>query len=262
MDLGLKGKTALVAGASAGIGLGAARALAAEGARVVLVSRDPDRIEAAAASIRREGGEAVGVAQNVTDPRAGESLRERVRDAYGEADILITNAGGPPGGDFSTLSPEDFEAALQLSFMSAVRLTHAFLPAMIDRTWGRIVHVSSATVIEPNPDLFLSSAVRSGVVGFSKALATEVAPRGVTVNLVCPGYIATERLGELADRRARLTGSTPEEAMEAMARSAPMGRIGEVHELADAMAFLCSERASYITGVALRVDGGKVAFAL
>jgi|GEM_PF-65913 len=262
MELGLEGKVALVAGASAGIGYGAAAMLAREGARVVLASRDLGRIEAAAERIRAAGGEATGLALDVTDPDAGERFVASAGDAFGPPEILVTNAGGPAGGGFDTLTAADFEAATRLSFLSAVNLTRAALPAMKNAGWGRIVHISSATIIEPNDDLFLSSAVRPAVAGFSKALAREVAPLGITVNLVCPGYIATERLKDLAARRAREAGTTEAEAMEAMSATVPAGRIGRVEELASAICFLCGEPASYVTGVALRVDGGKVAFLL
>jgi len=263
MDLGITDRVALVAGASEGIGFGAALCLAREGARVVVASRDRARIETAAQSIRSEtGGEAVGVVVDVTEPDCGERLVAAGRAAFGDPSILVTNAGGPAGGFYDSLQPLDFEAAVNLSFMSVVRLTHAALPAMRAAKWGRIVHISSATVIEPNPDLFLSSTVRPAVAGFSKSLAREMAPEGVTSNLVCPGYVATERLNELADRRARNDGSSREEALDAMAATVPMGRLATEAELGDAVAFLCSERAAYITGIALRVDGGKVNFML
>jgi len=263
MDLGIRGKVALVAGASSGLGYATAIGLAGEGARVVLASRDATRIRDAAQRVRREtGGEAHGVALDVTDPDAGERFVAEAEKAFGPPAILVGNAGGPRGGHFDTLRPEDFDHALRLSFLSAVNLTRAVLPAMRRAQWGRIVHISSATILEPNPDLFLSSAVRPAVAGFAKSLAKEVAPEGITVNLVAPGYVATERLGDLAERRARERGTTPEAAMDAMRATVPMGRIGEPRELADAVCFLCSAPASYITGITLRVDGGKVAFLL
>jgi 3-oxoacyl-[acyl-carrier protein] reductase len=260
MDLQIRGKVALVAGASAGIGYAAAEGLAREGARVVVASRDADRIQQAAERIRKAtGGEAHPVVLDVTEPDAGEKLVAAAEETYGPAAILIGNAGGPKGGYFDTLTPEDFDHAVRLTFLSAVNLTRAVLPAMRRAAWGRIVHISSATILEPNPDLFLSSAVRPAVAGFAKSLAKEVAPQGITVNLIAPGYIATERL---ADRRAAHRGITPEGAMKSMEATVPMGRIGTPRELSDAVCFLCSERASYITGITLRVDGGKVAFLL
>jgi 3-oxoacyl-[acyl-carrier protein] reductase len=263
MDLGLEGRIALVAGASAGIGFAAAELLAAEGARVVLASRDAGRIEDAAERIREStGGEAVGVALDVTVPDAGERLTAVAREVFGEPGILVTNAGGPAGGGFESLSEEAFERAIRLSFLSAVNLTRAALPSMKRARWGRIVHVSSAVVFEPNHDLFLSSSVRPALAGFSKSLAREVAPLGITTNLVCPGFIATNRLRELAERRGRAAGTSTEAALETMAATVPAGRLGSPGELAAAIAFLCGEPASYITGTALRVDGGKVAFLL
>jgi len=148
---------------------------------------------------------------------------------------------------------------MRLNFLSAVRLTKAALPDMQAVRWGRIVHITSSTVPEPAVGLFLSSAVRPAVAGFSKALATEVAPFGITVNMVCPGLIATDRLQELAQHRARESGLSPQEELGALGRAVPIGRIGAPLELAAVVAFLCSDRAAYITGTAVRVDGGKVA---
>ncbi len=263
MDLGVNGRTALVAGASMGLGYAVATALAAEGARVVMASRDRERITEAAGRVHREtGGETHAVVLDVRDPDAGGRFVEAAREAFGPPAILITNAGGPPPGPFERFDVQDLEEAIQLSFMSAVRLTKAALPSMKEAGWGRIVHITSSTVPEPSVGLFLSSSVRPAVAGFSKALAAEVAPHGITVNIVCPGLIATQRLGELARYRAGETGRSPEEELEAMGGLVPSGRLGRPEELGAAVAFLCSEPAAYITGTALRVDGGKVSFIL
>lgn len=263
MDLGLGGKTALVAGASSGIGYAAAEALAREGAQVVIASRSAERIEAAAERMRAATRGAVHpIPLDVRDPDAGDRLVDAALEQFGPPAILVTNAGGPFGRNFLELPIQAYEDALQLSFLSAVRLTRAAVPHMQRAGWGRVLHVSSGTVWEPNPDLFMSSTVRPALAGFSKALAAELAPHGITVNLVCPGYIRTESLEELAERRARDAGTSVEAAFEAMAETIPMGRIGTPEELADVMCFLCSERAGYVTGHAVRVDGGKVAFLL
>jgi len=263
VDLGLKGKVALVAGASQGLGYATAAELCAEGARVVIASRDAGRVKAAVKRLCRETkGEAAGVALDVRDADAGERFVTGAQERFGPPAILVTNAGGPAAGRFETLEAEDFEAAVSLSFLSAVRLTHAVLPFLRRAGWGRIVHIASGTVYEPNDDLFLSSAVRPAVAGFSKALAREVASLGITVNTVCPGYIATDRLRELAERRGREAGTGTDEAYAALEGSVPAGRIGSPRELAQAVCFLCGEPASYITGVSLRVDGGKVGFLL
>ncbi|NNF05468.1 MAG: SDR family oxidoreductase [Candidatus Eisenbacteria bacterium] len=263
MDLGLTGKVAIVSGASTGIGFGIAEALVREGAHVAVISRNEERIQAAAKALNEIGpANAIGIAQDVTVPGAGPRVVEKTWDALGAPSILITNSGGPAGRDFETLTDEDFDVALRMSFLSAVDLTRAALPSMKETGWGRIVHVSSGTVFEPNEDLFLSSAVRPAVAGFSKALSREVASFGITTNLVCPGYIATDRLTELAERRARDGGLTMEESWLAMRRAVPARRLGTTQELGEIVAFLCGEPASYINGTAIRVDGGKVAHLL
>jgi 3-oxoacyl-[acyl-carrier protein] reductase len=227
---------------------------------VVLASRDSGRITEAARRIEAEtGSPAFGVALDVRDPGAGQRFVEAARKRFGPPAILITNAGGPSPGPFAKLTPLDFEEGLELTFLSAVRLTHAALPSMKEAGWGRIVHITSSTIFEPAVGLFLSSAIRPAVAGFSKALAREVARHNITVNVVSPGVIATDRLQELAEFRAGESGRTVEQEFVSMAESAPVGRLGRPEELGWGVAFLCSERASYITGIALRIDGGKVA---
>jgi 3-oxoacyl-[acyl-carrier protein] reductase len=263
MDLGIKGKVALVAGSSMGLGYAVAEALAAEGARVVMASRDEERITEAATRVRQHtGAETHAIALDVRDPDAGTRFAEAARAAFGPPAILVTNAGGPPPGPFERFEAQAFEEAVQLNFMSAVRLTKAALPAMKESGWGRIVHITSSTVPEPSVGLFLSSSVRPAVGGFSKALAAEVAPHGITVNIVCPGIIATARIDDLARHLASESGRTPEEEKEAMGTVVPAGRMGRPEELGAVVAFLCSEPASYVTGTAVRVDGGKVSFIL
>lgn len=259
MDLGLKNRVALVAASSMGIGYAIARSLAAEGARVVMASRSEERITAAAARVRNEtGAPTLGVALDVRDPDAGARFVAAAKKAFGPPEILITNAGGPPPGPFTRFAQNDFEEALRLSFLSAVGLTRAVLPDMKDQGWGRIVHITSTTVQEPSVGLFLSSSVRPAVAGFSKALANEVGGQGITVNVVSPGVFATDRLGELAEYLAEESGRTRDEELEHMGTSVPAGRLGRPEELGAAVAFLCSDQAAYINGIALRVDGGKV----
>ena len=259
MDLGLTGKVALVAGASTGIGYAIARSLAREGARVVVASRTQERIAGAAKRLTEETGNVVHpLVLDVRDPDAGKRFVEAAKKAFGSPQILVTNAGGPPPGPFSGLEVAQFEEALNLNFLSAVRLTHAALPEMKAAGWGRIVHIISSTVHEPSVGLFLSSSVRPAVAGFSKALAKETAGEGITVNVVSPGLIATDRLSELADYMTKESGRTTDEELDAMGKSVPAGRLGSPAELGAAVAFLCSEPAAYITGIALRVDGGRV----
>jgi 3-oxoacyl-[acyl-carrier protein] reductase len=259
MDLGLEKKVALVAGASQGLGFAVAERLAGEGARVVVASRDAERIRSAAKKIAaRTGGEVAPVALDVRDPDAGERFVEAARSAFGDPAILVTNAGGPPPGPFARFSLQDFEEAVRLTFLSAVRLTQAALPAMKAAGWGRVIHITSSTIHEPSVALFLSSSVRPAVAGFSKALAREVARDGITVNVVSPGILGTDRLRELAVHLAQESGHTVDEELVAMGEAVPVGRIGDPGELAATVAFLASVPAAYITGVALRVDGGKV----
>jgi 3-oxoacyl-[acyl-carrier protein] reductase len=259
MDLGIRNKVALVAGASTGLGYAVARALAQEGARVVVASRDRERIENAAAALTREtGSPAHGVVLDVRDPDGGARFVAAAKKAFGPPEILITNAGGPHPSPFARLGMNDFEEALSLTFLSAVRLTEAVLPEMKARKWGRIVHITSSTVHEPSVGLFLSSSVRPAVAGFSKALSREVGRDGITVNVVSPGVIATDRLKELAEWRAKENGGTVEAEYAAMGESVPIGRIGKPEELGAAVAFLCSVPAAYVNGIAFRVDGGKV----
>jgi 3-oxoacyl-[acyl-carrier protein] reductase len=260
MDLGIKDTVAMVAGASSGIGYAIAGALAAEGARVVICSRSEERVTAAAQRLAEATkGSVVGVALDVRDPDAGARFVRAAQDAYAESPrILVTNAGGPPPGPFHRFEMTHFEEAVELNFLSAVRLSRAALPEMRAARWGRIVHITSSTVHEPSVGLFLSSSVRPAVAGFSKALAREVAADGITVNMVSPGIIATDRLSELAAYLGETSGRSVDEELGAMGSAVPTGRIGEPRELAEAVAFLCSARAAYITGIALRVDGGKV----
>jgi 3-oxoacyl-[acyl-carrier protein] reductase len=259
MDLGLTNKVALVAGASMGIGYAIARSLSAEGARVVIGSRNEERITEAAERLTADTGNQVrGVVLDVRDPDAGTRFVEAGKRAFGPPSILVTNAGGPPPGPFSRFNVASFQEALELNFLSAVRLTHAVVPEMKTAGWGRIVHITSSTVHEPSVVLFLSSSVRPAVAGFSKALAREVAADGITVNMVSPGVIATDRLSELAEYRAEESGGTADLELTAMGQAVPVGRLGKPEELGAAVAFLCSVPAAYINGIALRVDGGKV----
>ena len=263
MDLGLKGKVALVAGASAGLGYAAAEALAVEGVKVVLASRDRDRIEGAARRVTaRTGTPAHGIVLDVTERNAGDAFLAAARERFGEPSILLTNAGGPKPGPFADLDLSDFEDSVRLNFLSAVILTRAVLPAMKSAQWGRIVHVTSTTIHEPSVGLFLSSSVRPAVAGFSKAISREVAPFGITVNVIAPGLIATDRLQELAEFRVKQSKRTVEGEFAAMAEQVPLGRLGKPEEFGALVAFLCSERAAYITGESIRLDGGRTGFLL
>ena len=250
MNLQIVGKTALITGASKGIGFAIAEGLAAEGVRLVAVARDPAGLEAAAERLRDGGGEVVTLAADVADPKAVQGLLDATRTRVGEVDILIANAGGPPAGVPSSLDDAAWARAMELTLMSAVRLARALAPGMRQRGWGRIVNVTSLSVKQPIAELTLSNAMRSAVTAFARTLAGEVAAEGVTVNNVAPGYTATERLGALfADdyARARLMASIPAK------------RFATPQEIAAAAVFLCSQQAAYVTGQTLVVDGGMVA---
>jgi len=247
MDLGLAGKVALVTGGSKGIGLGIAAGLAAEGARVAVAARDPERVRAAAAQI---GGH--GVTFDSGDLDAVPGLIADVASALGPIDVYIANTGGPPPGeDPLGFTRAQWESAHRTLVLSPMAFLERLLPAMRERGWGRVVAVGSSAVREPIPGLQLSNAHRPGLIAALKVLAKRVAADGVTVNTVLPGRIATER--------AYATAGSPQAAEAAARETIPAGRMGRVEEMAAAAVFLCSEPASYITGTTLLVDGGMTA---
>jgi 3-oxoacyl-[acyl-carrier protein] reductase len=259
MDLGLKGRGALVCGSSQGLGRAIAEALAAEGADVVINSRSAETL----AGVRDEIAEATGVkvaavAADLTEPAEVERLVDEARSALGKIDILVTNTGGPPSGPFEDHSPETWRHAIANNLESVVNLVRAVLPEMRQRRWGRILNVTSITVKQPVEGLILSNSVRAGVTGFAKTISNEVAPFGVTVNCVIPGYTRTERLVDLASANSARTGASIEEVYAGWAREVPMGRLGEPEELGALAAFLCSEKASYVTGQSVAADGGWI----
>ena len=259
MDLGLKDRVALVAAASKGIGFAAARELALEGARVFLCSRDEKRAVEAAQKIQDETGATIsGIGADVTDDQAMEQFVSLGRERMGRIDILVTNAGGPPAGTFDQTDLEMFRRAFELNALSAIRLAKLVLPGMQQQKWGRIINITSVSAKQPIDGLILSNTVRAGLTGWAKTVATEVAADGVTVNNVAPGYTLTERQEELAQARSQALRKSKEEIIASWATQGPMRRIGRPEEIAAAVAFLASERASYITGVTLQVDGGWV----
>jgi 3-oxoacyl-[acyl-carrier protein] reductase len=259
MDLGIKDRVALVAAASKGIGFAAARELAREGARVFLCSRDAARASEAAAKISTETGATVaGLAADVTDEKAIERFVELARAQAGRIDILVTNAGGPPTSTFADADLDMFRKAWELNGLSAIRLAKLVLPEMRAQKWGRIINITSVSVKQPIDGLLFSNTVRAGLTGWAKTLSNEVAADNVTVNNVAPGYTLTERQDELAEARGRALGKSKEEMIELWAAQVPIRRLGSPEEIGAAIAFLASERASYITGVTLQVDGGWV----
>jgi len=259
MDLGLKGRTALVCGASQGLGYAIAEAVAAEGAAVTICSRSEERIERARHAIAEAtGAKVIAVAANLTDPTDAVRAVEFAREGLGSIDILVTNTGGPPSGPFEDHTAEDWRIAIAQNLESVINLSRAALPEMKERRWGRILNVTSITVKQPVEGLILSNAVRAGVTGFAKTLSNETAPFGVTVNCLIPGYTRTERLVDLAEAISRRTGESVADAYAGWESEIPMGRLGEPEELAAMAAFLVSEKAAYITGQSVAVDGGWI----
>jgi 3-oxoacyl-[acyl-carrier protein] reductase len=257
MDLGLKDRVAVVAASSRGLGKACALELAREGAKVVICARDADELAAAAEEIRSEtDGNVLWLAVDLTNLAQIQHLVEETLRRYGRIDVLVTNNGGPPAGYLDDLDDETWLAAHQLTLLSAVRLIRAVLPAMRAQGWGRIVNITSVSVKQPMDDLLLSNVYRPGVVAVAKTLSSQVAADGITINNVAPGYTRTERIVEIFDARAAAQGRSAEEIMAESTASYPMKRMGEPHELAALVAFLASERASYITGATIQVDGG------
>ncbi|HEY75961.1 MAG TPA: SDR family oxidoreductase [Thermoflexia bacterium] len=257
MDLGLKGKVALVTAASRGLGRAVALQLAEEEASVAICARKEGPLQATAEEIREAtGAEVLAIPADVSVPEDVDRLVEAVLDRFGRIDVLVTNAGGPPPGRFLDLTPADWEAAVRLTLMSAVRLCYSVVPAMRKQGGGSIMAMTSISVKQPLPNLLLSNSIRLAVIGLVKTLADELAPDGIRVNAVCPGWTRTERVEQLLQDRAARNGTTPEEEAARITAAIPMGRMGMPEELARAVAFLASPAASYITGVSLLVDGG------
>jgi 3-oxoacyl-[acyl-carrier protein] reductase len=259
MDLGIKNKVALVTAASRGLGRAVAEELAAEGAALVICSRRPETIARVAHEIEAATGATVlGLAADVSKADDVARLVKATIQRFGRIDILVTNAGGPPAGPFESFTLDQWEAATQLLLHSAVELARHVLPGMKEQRWGRILNITSIAVKQPVDNLVLSNSLRAAVTGFARTLANEVASYGITVNNIMPGYTRTERVEELSRMMAAKEDISPAEFVARWEKEIPMRRIGEPREFAALAAFLVSERASYITGTSIPVDGGWI----
>jgi len=257
MDTGLKNRVAIVAASSQGIGRATAEAFAAEGCRVAMCARTAQTLAAAADKIRKQYSvEVLDQTLDVTNAEAVRRFVDAVVAKFGSADICVTNAGGPPAKGFLAASLEEWQKAVDLNFLSAVYFAREVIPHMQRKHWGRIITITSITTKQPVADLVLSNAVRAAVVGLVKSLANEFGKDGILVNNVGPGYTATDRLKELAKSRSAALGKAEEEIFEGWAADAPLKRLGEPREIAETIVWLASERASYITGQTVLVDGG------
>jgi 3-oxoacyl-[acyl-carrier protein] reductase len=259
MDLGLKNKVALVAASSQGLGRAVAEELAAEGASLVLCAREPKTLAEVAATIAdHSGAHVLAVPADVTVTDDIKRVVDAGSERFGRIDILVTNAGGPPAGTFEQITREQWEDAMRLTLLSAIEFARQVLPGMKERRWGRILNITSIAVKQPVENLMLSNSLRAGLTGFARTLANEVAAEGITVNNIMPGYTRTERLEDLANMMAEKQGISPAEFRAKWEKEIPMGRLGEPREFAALATFLVSERASYITGTSIQVDGGWI----
>jgi 3-oxoacyl-[acyl-carrier protein] reductase len=254
MDLGINGKVALVAAASQGLGKASAAALAREGARVAILSRREEALNAVADEI----GAALAVPCDLSQKESIASAIDHVFRNLGSVDILVNNCGGPPAGGFDSLSEDQWYASFEQVFLSALRLTRAVLPDMRRRKWGRIINIVSSSVEQPIPGLMLSNAFRPALAGWAKTLASEVASDNVLVTSVAPGRILTARMENIDRATAERTGRSVEEVQRAGVQAVPLKRYGQVEEFGAVVAFLASGRASYLTGSVVRVDGGAI----
>lgn len=259
MDLGLKGRVAIVAAASKGLGRAVAEELAREGAEVAICARTAADLEKAATKIRKETGrEVFHQAFDVTRQNAVRDFVAAVEKIFGRVDVCVTNAGGPPSKKFLDISLEEWRTAVDLTLLSAVYFAREVLPLMQKRRWGRFLTITSVSVKQPIDGLLLSNSIRAAVTGLVRTLANEFGPDGITVNNVCPGYTLTERLDELAAAQAKQSGIPREKVFERWSSQVPLGRLGKPEEFAALVTFLASERASYINGASIAVDGGWV----
>ncbi len=257
MDLGLTGKTALLTGASSGLGFATAQVLAQEGVRVAINARNKEHLESAAKHLAPFGIEIITLPGDVTDPQTPRRLVEKINDIFGGLDLLFTNAGGPPAAPFEEIEEDTWQHAIELSFMSHVRLIKAALPLLRVSTSPSVLTVTSLSIKQPIPNLVLSNSIRAATAGLTKTLALEMGREGIRFNSILPSWTNTERVQQLMADRAARKGSSVEAEIEAQNEQSPLGRMASPEEFGRAAAFLLSPAASYITGVMLTVDGGS-----
>ncbi len=257
MDLGIKNKVTLVAASSRGLGKAIALQLSREGTKVVICSRNKERLGKTRDEIATEtGGVVRAFVADVKDKKQVSKMVEQTAKELGTIEILVTNAGGPPSGTADDFTLDNYRDALELNLLSTVNLCHEVIPLMKKQKWGRIINLTSVAAKQPIDSLILSNTARAGVLGFSKSLSNQVASYGITVNSICPGYTKTERVEELAKSFEESGKGTVKDFYKNIQKNIPAGRLGAPEEIAHAVAFLSSEGAGYITGVALQVDGG------
>jgi len=256
MDLGLKGKRAIVMAASRGLGYASALGLAREGCKLIVCSRDQARIEAAAAAIKKDtGAEVKALVADVSSASEAKRLVDAAVTAYGGLEIVVHNAGGPPAGETLQMTEEQWQKAFEQNLLSFTRIVGAAAPEMKKAGYGRVLTIASSSIKQPIPNLALSNALRAGVWGIAKTLSRELAPQGILVNVIAPGRIDTERIAELDQANAQKSGKSVEDVRKASIGGIPLGRLGRPEELANLVVFLASQAGSYITGQAITVDG-------
>lgn len=258
MDFKIQDRVAMVAAGSRGLGQATALALAGEGCRVSVCGRNPESLKASLSRLEALGGQCLAIQADVSRSEDLARWHDQTLAHLGPVDILVTNTGGPKAAPFDGLSDLDWQEGVESTLMNVVRLCRLVLPGMRSRRWGRIVHITSLVAKQPTPLLTISSTLRAGISGLTKTLAQESAPYGITVNALLPGHIMTDRQVHLGELKAKAEGISLEDYFARTAASIPAGRIGRPEEIGDAIAFLCSEQASYITGVSLQVDGGII----
>ena len=257
MDLGLNNKVALVTAASQGLGMASAISLANEGVKLIICSRDKEKINKAGKDIKElTGADVVSFQTDLNSSKEIDSMIKKIMKEYGRVDILVNNTGGPKAGFFDDLTDEDWISTFESTFLSVVRMTRAVLPSMKRNKWGRIVNISSVSAKQPIDNLILSNGVRMSVHGWAKTLSNELASDNILINNVCPGFTKTERVDDLVANQAKDMDITEEKIIETISNNIPAKRVGKPEELASLVTFLSSERSSYITGQSIAVDGG------